>query len=419
MARTIEVLTAKEIEQLSKKPGMHRADEGLYLQVKNGACSWLHRYRFRGVPRLSGLGAYPGITLAIARKKRDAEHAQVLAGVDPVAERRRKRTVAPVEKPKATFRDVAKAFIANHESQWTNPKHHWQWTTSLEQFVYPHIGDTAVDAITVEDVRQVLQPIWYTKAVTASRVRARIENVLSFAKPLGLRTGENVARWKDNLEFVFPRREKKRKKIHHAALPHEELPGFLVKLRAQGGIAARALEFIILTAVRTGDVNGQDHEGRPPMMWKHVDLAGKLWTIPATKNDGEHRVPLSDPAIAVLNGMKALGLDTDLVFPSLDRKGQPMSSNAMLVLLGRMDCRERTTVHGFRSSFRDWAGECTSFPRELAEKALAHTIGDETERAYQRGDLLNKRRKLMEAWAGYCMRPAATADVVPLRSKAV
>lgn len=417
MARTIEVLTAKEVEQLAKQPGMHRADEGLYLQVKNGACSWLHRYRFKGVTRWSGLGPYPEITLKVARERRSVEHVRVLDGIDPVAERRRQRTqgATVTARPAKTFRDVAKAFIANHESGWTNPKHREQWTVTLETFVYPHIGDIDVAAITTEDVRQVLQPIWYTKAETASRVRARIENVLSFAKPLGLRTGENVAQWKDNLENVFPKRDKRRKE-HHAALPYEQLPAFLVKLRGYGGVAARALEFIILTAVRVGDVNGGDREDRPPMKWSHVDFDARVWTIPKTKNDSEHRVPLTDQAIAVLNGMKAIGFDTELVFPSLDRTGQPMSGNALLVLLGRMGYRDRTTVHGFRSSFRAWAGKCTNFPPELAEKALAHTIGDEAERTYQRGDLLNKRRKLMEAWGSYCSKPVAdSAVVVPLR----
>jgi integrase len=416
MARTIEVLTAKEVEQLAKRPGDHRVDTGLYLQVKNGACSWLHRYRFKGAQRWSGLGAYPETTLAAARKKRDVEQGQIREGVDPVAERKAKRTASPPAevRPKKTFRDVARDFIVNHEGEWT-PKHREQWIASLEQFAYKTIGDMAVDAITVDDVRAVLQPIWFTKRETASRLRARIEKVLSLAKTLKLRTGENPAHWSDNLEHVFPG-EKLRKKAHHAALPYEALPAFLVRLREQGGIAARALEFLILTAVRTGDVNGQDYEERPPMKWQHVDFEACVWTIPATKNEAEHRVPLSDPAIAILNGMKALGLGTDIVFPSLDRKGQPMSGNAMLVLLGRMGYREQTTVHGFRSTFRDWAAHATNFPRELAEKALAHTIGDETERAYQRGDLLNKRRKLMEAWAGYCTRPAITGDVLTFKT---
>jgi integrase len=414
MARTIQLKTAKEIEHLAKQEGRHPVEPGLYLQVKRDAVSWLHRYRFKGKSRWSGLGSYPDVNLAGARAKLKDEQTKIRAGVDPVAERKERRgeKVAEQPKPKKTFREVAKDYVINHESEWTNPKHRNAWTVTLETYAYPIIGDMAVDEIATEHVRAVLQPIWYTKAETARRVRGRIEKVLSFAKPLGLRTGENPARWADNLEHIFPKREKKRK-VNHPAMPYDELPAFMVRLREQGGLSAKALEFTILTAVRTGDVIGGGREERPPMMWPHVDLDGRVWTIPATKNGSEHKVPLSDQAAAVLKSVKALGINPELVFPS-PGKGQPLSNNAMLGLLARMGHSD-ITVHGFRSSFRDWAAESTNFPRELAEKALAHTIGDETERAYQRGDLLNKRRKLMEAWAGYCARPAATGEVVPMR----
>ena len=417
MARIIQLKTAKEIEQVAKlKSGKNFVEPGLYLQVNGDAVSWLHRYAFKGKSRWSGLGSYPRLSLAGARAKLKDEQTKIRAGVDPVAERKAHRTVAEPAKPKKTFRDVAKDFITNHESQWTNPKHRDQWTATLETYAYPAIGDMAVDEVTTEHARQVLQPIWYTKSETARRLRGRCEKVLSFAKPLGLRTGENPFRWADNLEHVFPRLEKKRKVKHHPAMPYGELPAFLVKLREQGGLSAKALEFTILTAVRTGDIIGGDREERPPMMWPHVDLDGRLWTIPATKNGAEHKVPLSSVALAVLESVKTLGIDAALVFPSLG-KSQPLSNNAMLALLERMG-HGNITVHGFRSSFRDWAAECTNFPRELAEKALAHTIGDETERAYQRGDLLERRRRVMDAWAGYCTRPAPaeeTSKVLAMR----
>jgi integrase len=415
MARTIQLKTAKEIEHLVKQEGTHPVEPGLYLQVHRAAVSWLHRYRFKGKSRWSGLGSYPAVNLGAARAKLKDEQTKIRAGVDPVEERKQQRVekVAERPKPKKTFREVAKDYIINHESSWTNPKHRNAWTVTLETYAYPVIGDMAVDEITTENVREVLQPIWYTKAVTARRVRGRIEKVLSFAKPLGLRAGENPARWADNIEHIFPKREKKRKVKNHPAMPYGELPAFMVRLREQGGLSAKALEFTILTAVRTGDVIGGDREERPPMVWSHVDLDGKVWTIPATKNDSSHTVPLSDPAVAVLKSVKALGIDPELVFPS-PGKGQPLSNNGMRGVLARMGHGD-ITVHGFRSSFRDWAAECTNFPRELAEKALAHTIGDETERAYQRGDLLIKRAKLMAAWAGYCDRPAAAGKVLSMR----
>jgi integrase len=403
MARTIELLTAKEVERL-KQPGMHSVDAGLYLQIKNGARSWIHRYTINRKARWSGLGSYPEMSLAGARAKLKDEQAQIRAGIDPVADRKRMRGEKLAEQPKKTFREVAKDYITNHESSWKNPVHRKQWTSTLEAYVYLTIGDMPVDQIITDHVRQVLQPIWYTKPETARRIRGRIEKILGFAKPLGLRTGENPARLTDNIEHVLPKRAKRKVK-HHPAMPYGELPAFMVKLRGQENIAARCLEYTTLCATRTGDAIGSKREDRPPMKWPHVDLDAKIWVIPATKNDEEHKVPLSDPAVAVLKSVKALGLDSELVFPSPNGRGQPLSNNAMLALLDRMGHGD-VTVHGMRSTFRDWAAECTNFPRELAEKALAHTIGDETERAYQRGDLLSKRRKLMEAWAGYCAKPA-------------
>jgi integrase len=412
MARTVKLMTAREVEVLARQQGMHRVDSGLYLQAKGDARSWIHRYQVDGKARYSGLGTWPEVSLADARAKRDDERAKLRAGIDPIDERKQKRTEEQTdERPRKMFKDVAAAYIADNESTWKNPVHRKQWTSSLKTYAYPIIGDMWVDDITTDDVCRVLRPIWYSKQETARRVRGRIESVLGYAKVLGLRSGENPARLPDNIALVFPRREKKKQRIkHHPALPYADLPAFMAELRKLESTSAKALEFVILTAVRTGDIIGQDYEDRPPMKWANVDLRAKLWTIPATKNDGEHRVPLTDAAIAVLRTVQ--GLDPVIVFPSPDRPGEPLSNNAMLALLDRMGHGD-VTVHGMRSTFRDWAAECTSFPREIVEKVLAHTVGDETERAYQRGDLLERRREIMDGWAGYC-GPAPAGNVATL-----
>ncbi len=414
MARTTRQLTVKEVEKAAKEQGMHLVAAGLYLQVKGDAQSWIHRYTHNGKPRYSGLGTYPEVSLADARGKQDEERAQLRKGIDPVEEKKRQRNANKAdERPRKRFREVAKAYIADHEASWKNPVHRKQWPSSLNTYAYPIIGEMYVDEITAEDVCRVLRPIWIDKAETARRVRGRIESILDAAKVLKLRSGENPARLAGNIALLLPTREKKskRKVRNHPALPYAQMPVFMAELRRLESTSAKALEFVILTAVRTGDIIGQDYEDRPPMKWPDVNVSDKLWTIPATKNDGEHRVPLSAAAIAVLRSVE--GLHPVIVFPSPDLRGEPLSNNAMLALLDRMG-RGDVTVHGMRSTFRDWVAEETSFPRELAEKALAHTIGDETERAYQRGELLNKRRKLMDAWANYCGRGAAPVNIEAL-----
>jgi integrase len=407
MARTDRAKTAREVEALAKTPGKHRVDAGLYLQTRGDRVSWLHRYTFAGRPRYSGLGAYPETTLAEARGKCRDEQSLLRKGVDPVEERKRKRAEkAAEEKPAApTFRKVATAYIADNESAWKNPVHRTQWRATLARYAYPAIGDKAVNEITTDDVYQVLKPIWHAKPETARRLRGRIEKVLGAAKARGWRSGENPARLADNIALLFPRPEK-RKVRHHPAMPYAQIPVFMAELRRHEATAAKALEFVILTAVRTGDIIGQKgrDDDRPPMKWAHVDLEAQLWTIPATKTDAEHKVPLSDRAMAVLHSVK--GRDPEIVFPSPDRKGEPLSNNAMLALLARME-RSDCTTHGMRSAFRDWAAECTNFPREVAEKALAHAIEDEVEAAYRRGELLRKRRHLMAAWGAYCTSQAA------------
>jgi integrase len=400
-------MTAKEVERIVA-PGMHRIDEGLYLQIKDAASrSWIHRYTLKNKARWSGLGSYPAISLANARAARDDERAQIRDGIDPVAQRRQARQVQDDVKPKKTFRDCAADYMANHEGSWKNDKHRQQWPSTLQTYVYPIIGDLPVDTINTEHVRSVLQPIWYTKSETARRIRGRIEAILSFAKALELRSGENPARYRDHLVNVFPERTKRSVK-HHAALPYAEMAPFMSDLRQREGTAARALEFLILTAARTGETIGAT--------WSEIDLPNRLWTISAMrmKADKEHRVPLSSTAVAVLEKMKTT-CNGDVTFPGM-RGGQPLSNMSLLAVLSRMD-RGDLTAHGFRSSFRDWAAECTNFPREVVEMALAHAIGDKVEAAYRRGDLFEKRRRLMDAWAKFCTEGQARRanDVMALR----
>lgn len=404
-------LTAKEIEHLTT-PGRHWVDDHLYLQIVDAHVrSWIYRFTLNGKARWSGLGSYPYVSLAAARQKRDDEQTQIRKGLDPVDERKRARAGQSVG-PRKTFKACAQDYIANHEHTWVNAKHRNQWHSTLKAYVFPVIGEVAVDAVDTEHVRAILQPLWQTKRETAKRVRQQIESILDFAKALGLRQGDNPARWRGHIANIFPARAAKPMK-HHAALPYPEIGDFMVKLRAQGGIAARALEFVILNACRTGDVIGQKRADAPPMIWQHVDLASRVWTIPRTKTGSELRVPLSRQAIAVVEAMQAIR-SSDVVFAGM-RAGEPLSNSAMLVVLDLMGFG-RYTVHGFRSCFRDWAAECTSFPSEVAEMALAHTIEDRVEAAYRRGDLFEKRRKLMQAWADFCDRSSMTAAVVPLRN---
>jgi integrase len=294
-----------------------------------------------------------------------------------------------------TFKESAAMYVASHRAGWRNPKHAAQWQATLATYAEPVIGGLSVQAIDTALVLKVLEPIWTTKPETAGRVRGRIESILDWAKARGYRAGENPARWRGHLDKLLPGRSKVRRVEHHAALPYAELPGFLVSLREQEGIAARALEFAILTAARTGEVIGA--------RWSEMDLVGKNWTLPAArmKAGREHRVPLSDRALAILREMQPHRQAEDaFVFPG-GKNRRPLSNMAFLMLLRRMG-RGDVTVHGFRSSFRDWAAERTKFPAEVAEMALAHTVSDKTVAAYNRSDLYERRRRLMAAWTTFC-----------------
>ncbi len=403
MARTLNRLKAKQVETLGA--GRHADGGGLYLDRDDqGRSRWLFMWSRNGKRREMGLGSAgrDGVSLALAREAATAARDAVRAGRDPIEERR--AVVAPVRI--WTFGEVADEFVSALSPQWRNEKHRAQWSMTLKAYAAP-LRPMPVADVATADVLAVLQPIWQAKPETASRLRGRIERVLDAARARGLRSGENPARWRGHLDHLLPRRQKLTRG-HHAALPYDEVPAFVAALHHREAVAALALEFLILTAARSGEVLGA--------RWSEIDLSTRIWLVPGArmKAGRDHRVPLSHRAVAILESVRDLsgGIDPNPapVFPGSN--GRPLSSMALAMLLRRMGVNK--TVHGFRSSFRDWAGEVSSFPREIAEGALAHTVGDATERAYRRGDALEKRRKLMEAWASYIGR-THTPKVVPLR----
>lgn len=409
-------LSAVEVAK-AKGPAVLHDGGGLYLRIApTGAKSWVFRFQIAGKRRDMGLGPYPDVTLARAREKASAHRAQSREGADPIAAKRAERQAQLLAEAKGrTFREVAEEYIARNEAGWRNAKHRQQWRNTLATYVYPVIGNLPVAAVDTGLVVQVLDPIWATKPETAGRVRGRIEAVLDTATVRGYREGPNPAQWRGNLAHVLPARSKVRRVEHHAALPFGELPEFVAALGARPGMAARALEFLIYTAARTGEALGAT--------WGEIDIGAKVWTIPAArmKAGREHRVPLSAAALDVLDRVRPLALLTDgkpdpaaPVFPG-PRRALPMSNMTMLMLLRRMG-RQDLTAHGFRSSFSDWAAERTAYPREVVEMALAHAVENKVEAAYRRGDLFEKRRQLMEAWERFCALPAASGDVVPMRA---
>ena len=407
MARTIGKLTALAITQ-PKRRGYYGDGGGLFLQVSaSGSKSWVFRFRDGGRLREMGLGPTHTVSLAEARQKAlDCRKAR-LDGKDPIEDRKTARSAARLEAAKAmTFKDCAERYIAAHKAGWRNLKHAAQWPATLGTYVYPVFGPLPAQAVDVGLVMKALEAIWTEKPETASRVRGRIESVLDYATARGWRTGENPARWRGHLENLLPKKAKVRRVEHHAALPYPEIAAFVSALRQQEGVSARALEFAILTAARTGEVIGA--------RWGEINLAENLWTIPAhrMKAGKEHRVPLSPPALAIVEDLAKVR-ESDFVFAG-GRHARPISNMAMLMTLRRMG-RGDLTAHGFRSSFRDWAAERTTFPAEVAEMALAHTVSDKVEAAYRRGDLFQKRRQLAEAWAKFCTTPPTARRVVPIR----
>jgi integrase len=404
--------TVKEVAAV-RKPGQHRVSRQLYLQLtEEGARSWLFRYWRNGKDRWHGLGSCDLVTLAEARDKVIACRKMLLDGVDPIERNRAERMQALLATASTmTFRECGAAYIAAHEATWRNPKHRQQWPNTLETYVYPVIGDLPVQAVDVAHVMKILEPIWQSKPETAGRVRGRIETVLDWAKARNYRPkdSENPARWRGHLDQLLPKKTKVRRVRHQPAMPYRDVPGFMAGLRERDSISARGLEFTILAAVRTSEAIGAT--------WDEIDIDAKTWTIPAERIKAErlHRVPLSARLLEILESIPREPGNPYLFIGA--RKGKGLSDMAMLELLRGMD-GNGFTVHGFRSSFRDWCAEMTNYPREIAEAALAHVLKNDSEAAYQRGDLLEKRRRLMRDWARYCaLPPRAEGEVVPLAGR--
>jgi integrase len=356
-----------------------------------------------------GLGPVHTVTLAKARQKAHECRNLRLDNLDPIAERHAGQLKAKLEAAQAvTFRECAERYISAHKRGWKNEKHAAQWPSTLATYAYPVFGDQPVHTIETPLVLKAVEPLWNTKTETASRLRQRIEAVLDWATARGLRHGDNPARWRGHLDKLLPARAKVQMVLHHAALPYPEIGRFMVALRKHDGLAAAALELLILTATRTGEIIGAK--------WEEFDLKAAVWTIPADrmKAGREQRVPLSKPALALLKPLRKYNSE-EFVFPG-GKPGRPLSNMAMLALLDRMG-RGDLTVHGFRSTFRDWAAERTSFPREVVEQALAHSLPDKVEAAYRRGDLIEKRRLLMDSWAKFCDQPASESKILTLRSR--
>ncbi|MGP4922652.1 MULTISPECIES: tyrosine-type recombinase/integrase [Pseudomonas] len=405
-------LTAKQVENLTTA-GTYEDGDGLRLLVKpNGKKYWVLRFQLAGKRREMGLGTYPATGLKEARQNSSDKRRLLREGIDPLQARDDERAaqVAAEQQRKnksITFQDVSFDYIEAHRAGWKNVKHAQQWTNTLVTYAAPIIGDLATNQITTEHILEILKPIWGSKAETASRVRNRIELVLDAAKARGLRDGENPARWRGHLDKLLPPSSKAKRTQNHPALPYSALSRFMQALNSVEGLSASALKMTILTACRTSEVLDAD--------WSEVDLKAKLWSIPAArmKAGKGHTVPLSDPLIALLEGLPRIK-GSSLLFPGT-RKGRPISNMAMLMTLRRMDQKDLEdggkgwrdsndrviTAHGFRSTFRDWAAECTHHAREVCEMALAHVVANGAEAAYWRSDLLEKRRSLMNEWANF------------------
>ncbi|TCJ39586.1 site-specific integrase [Parafrankia sp. BMG5.11] len=386
MSRSIHRLSPLQVKNLSK-PGLHPDGGSLYLNVSaSGTKSWRIVYVRNGKRFELGIGPLSSVTLSNAREKAAEARKLLQEGEDPKQHWAKQRP----SKDK-NFGSIAIEHIEAHEPAWKNAKHRQQWRNTLTTYAAT-IWDRPVDQITVEDILGILKPIWATKPETASRVRGRIETVLDAAKVRGLRSGENPAAWRGNLALLLPTR-KKGSQRHHPAMPFAQVPSFFKDLGELSALTARALELTILTAARTSEVLHAQ--------WSEFDLEAAIWTVSAErmKAGREHRVPLSPPAVKLLTSLQG-GHDT-LVFPG-QAEGKPLSNMSMEMCLRRMKM-DRYTVHGFRSSFRDWVGEVTDFPREVAEFALAHIVGSATERSYRRGNSFEKRRELMNAWAEFCL----------------
>jgi integrase len=406
-ARQLHKLTAMRVAK-ETEPGYYADGGGLYLQISNsGARSWIFMYTLFGRRREMGLGPLSQVSLAAARKEAAECRDLLRHKADPIEARKgavRQRLAD--EAPIVTFREAATRYIAARDATWSNRKHAKQWTSTMQTYAYPVIGDVPVSDITTEMIVRIIQPIWTKKGETARRVRGRIKAILDAEAVLGHRSDDNPARYSDHLDRVLPRVKKSRQVQHHPALAWEDMPAFMKELATRPKRAARAMHLLILTATRTNEILFARVE--------EFDLEAKVWTIPGErmKMKIEHRVPLSEEAVRVVKDAMTRARDGWL-FPGY-KVGKPLSNMAMLLLLRRMD-RSDITVHGFRSTFRDWVADCTEYPGELAEMALAHTVKSQTERAYRRRDMLERRRQMMEDWGRYCTQGAV--NVIPLSGR--
>lgn len=402
MARKAKELSALEVGRLTK-PGNHAVGgvAGLYLYINDaGARSWVLRVMVGGRRRHMGLGGFPDVTFAQAKEKARAARADIESGIDPIAQR--KAVVSQLraqQEQEKTFEQAAKGYVDSHGDSWRNAKHRAQWVSTLETYAFPVMGKLAVQDVALPHVLAVLEPIWKTKNETASRLRGRIESVLDWASARQYRTGDNPARWKGCLDKLLPAPSKVKKVQHHRALPIDSMADFMRSLEQSNGMSAKALAFTVLTAARSGEVRGA--------CWCEINFDTKVWTVPAErmKAGKEHRVPLSEQALALLNSLPR-SLDSNLVFPA--PRGGQLSDMSLTAVMRRLEVD--AVPHGFRSTFRDWAGERTHYPREVAEHALAHTLESKVEAAYRRGDALEKRRQMMQDWADFCCSVAVEKE---------
>lgn len=422
-------MALKDLQIKHAKEGMHADGDGLYLRVQaSGAKSWIFRFQLNGKRREMGIGTLAENKAQDARLKAGQLAALVRAGIDPIEERKQKAAQAEEAAKQSTasaktFGEVAKEYIESHKAAWKNDKHQSQWTNTLETYANPFIGTKPVAEITTDDVLGILKPIWNTKTETATRVRSRIELVLSYAKAMKLRSGENPALWRGHLDALLPKPTKLKNVRHHPALPYTRMAEFMAKLRATKGTSARALEFAILTAARSGEVR--------LATWSEIDLDAKLWTIPAErmKAGREHWVPLSDQAIELIKALPRIK-DVEYLFPGMRAKNPLSDMSLSAIVRSYNDTKDGSTPewvdrngaeivpHGFRSTFRDWSAEVGEFPREVAEHALAHSLPDKVEASYHRGSMLERRRPMMQLWADYLDKPKAGAKVIALRGNA-
>lgn len=413
MPRKAAEMTDLAVRRLTA-PGLHAVGgvPGLHLQVAaTGGRSWILRVSVAGRRRDMGLGGYPEVGLKEARESARRARQGVREGLDPIAGRRAARqALLAAAGRRATFREAGEAFIAAHESGWANPKHRQQWKNTLEAYAYPVIGELAVGDVALAHVLKILEPLWSTKTETAKRLRGRIEQVLDAAQARGQIDGpwQNPARWRGHLDKLLAKPSRVAKSAHHRALGIDDAGAFVAHLREQEGMGARALEFAILTAARSGEVRGAK--------WSEMDLAAGVWTVPADrmKAGKEHRVPLSAEALALLASLPRIGGTGGLVFPAA--RGGALSDMTLSAVMRRM--KVDAVPHGFRSTFRDWSAERTAYPSEVCEMALAHTVGNKVEAAYRRGDMFDRRRRLMADWAAFLSQPATKGNVTPIRGAA-